>query len=184
MLRLVAIGTASGGLVSRCRGGDQAAWEELVGQFSNYVYAIAVRAFRLPAADAEDVFQETFARAYEKIDQLRDDSAIRPWLGQVARRLALDRIRDASREVPTEDVEFEAGSPELLSEIEEAMDVREAMLALSDECREMLDRFFARDQSYRMIGEELEIPLGTVASRISRCLEKLRGHYEGSKQPL
>ena len=51
-------------LVARCRAGDQAAWSELVERFSRYVYAIAVQAFRLPEADAEDVFQEVFARAF------------------------------------------------------------------------------------------------------------------------
>ena len=44
---------------------------------------------------------------------------------------------------------------------------------------ELLDRFFARDESYRTISEELELPSGTVASRISRCLAKLRSELEG-----
>ncbi|TML30473.1 MAG: hypothetical protein E6G26_00610, partial [Actinobacteria bacterium] len=57
-------------LVARCRAGDQAAWSELVERFSRYVYAIAVQAFRLPEADAEDVFQEVFARAYQHLDKL------------------------------------------------------------------------------------------------------------------
>ena len=70
-------------LVARCRTGDQAAWGELVERFSRYVYAIAVQAFRLPEADAEDVFQEVFARTYQQLDHLRDDAAIRPWIGQL-----------------------------------------------------------------------------------------------------
>ena len=45
----------------------------------------------------------------------------------------------------------------------------------------MLDRFFARDESYRVIGEALELPAGTIASRISRCLGKLREKLEGRK---
>src|SRR3989442_1514502 len=78
-------------LVARCRSGDQQAWAELVDRFSRYVYAISVQAFRLPEADAEDVFQEVFARAYEHLDGLRDDAAVRPWLGQLTRRLFIDR---------------------------------------------------------------------------------------------
>jgi len=57
--------------------------------------------------------------------------------------------------------------------------VREALAELGDPCREMLDRFFARDESYRTIGEELDLPSGTIASRISRCLGKLREQLEG-----
>ena len=70
---------SDGQLVARCRAGDQQAWQELVERFSRYVYAIATQAFRLPDADAEDVFQEVFARAYQHLDKLRDDSAVRPW---------------------------------------------------------------------------------------------------------
>ena len=85
-------------LVSRCRTGEAAAWNELVERFSRYVYAIAVRVFRLPESDAEDVFQEVFARTYEHLDRLRDDAAIRPWLAQLTRRLCVDRLRAGGRE--------------------------------------------------------------------------------------
>jgi DNA-directed RNA polymerase specialized sigma24 family protein len=55
------------------------------------------------------------------------------------------------------------------------------MAGLPDNCREILDRFFARDETYRTIGEALELPAGTIASRISRCLVKLREELEGRK---
>ena len=45
---------------------------------------------------------------------------------------------------------------------------------LGEDCQEILDRFFARDESYRTISEALDIPQGTIASRISRCLAKLK----------
>ena len=85
-------------LVARCRSGDQAAWRELVERFSRYVYAIAIQAYRLTPSDAEDVFQEVFARTYEHLDRLRDDSAIKPWIAQLTRRLAVDRLRAGARE--------------------------------------------------------------------------------------
>ena len=62
-------------LVARCRGGDEVAWRELVERFSRYVYAISVQGFRLSEPDAEDVFQEVFARAYQHLGKLRDDDA-------------------------------------------------------------------------------------------------------------
>ena len=49
---------------------------------------------------------------------------------------------------------------------------------LPEECQEVLERFFCRDESYRTIGEELGIPSGTIASRISRCLARLRQRLE------
>ena len=167
-------------LVARCRSGDQEAWAELVERFSRYVYAISVQAFRLPEADAEDVFQEVFARAYEHLDKLRDDAAVKPWLAQLTRRLCIDRLRAASRERPATDEELElAGSEETLTMLEDALTVHEALAATPEHCREILDRFFARDESYRTIGEALDLPSGTIASRISRCLGRLRELLEG-----
>jgi RNA polymerase sigma-70 factor (ECF subfamily) len=171
-------------LVARCRSGDQQAWAELVDRFSRYVYAISVQAFRLSDADAEDVFQEVFARAYQHLDRLRDDSAVRPWLAQLTRRLCIDRLRAASRERPTADDELElAGSEETLTILEDALTVHEALAAAPEHCREILDRFFARDESYRTIGEALDLPAGTIASRISRCLVRLREFLEGRTDP-
>jgi RNA polymerase sigma-70 factor (ECF subfamily) len=134
----------------------------------------------LPEADAEDVFQEVFARAYQHLDKLRDDAAVRPWLAQLTRRLCIDRLRAASRERPATDEELElAGSDETLTMLEDALTVQEALAAVPEHCREILDRFFARDESYRAIGQALELPSGTIASRISRCLSRLRTELEG-----
>jgi RNA polymerase sigma factor (sigma-70 family) len=168
-------------LVARCRAGDDDAWRELVERFSRYVYAIAVQAYRLPASDAEDVFQEVFARAYENLSKLRDDNAIRPWLAQLTRRLCLDTIRAGSRTQPEESLDPE-GVDDTIARLDEALALHEALATLPDNCREILDRFFARDESYRNIGEALDLPPGTIASRISRCLVKLRGELEGRNE--
>jgi RNA polymerase sigma-70 factor (ECF subfamily) len=164
-------------LVARCREGDEEAWAELVERFSRYVYAIAVQGFRLSDHDAEDVFQEVFARTYERLDRLREDSAVRPWLAQLTRNLCVDRLRERARVEPAEDIE--TGADETLAEVDLALDVREALEALGDPCSDLLDRFFCRDESYRTIGEGLELPPGTIASRISRCLVKMRVQLEG-----
>jgi RNA polymerase sigma-70 factor, ECF subfamily len=163
-------------LVARCRAGDQEAWRALVDRFSRYVYAIAVQAYRLPEADAEDVFQEVFTRVYERLGQLRDDGAVRPWIAQLTRHCCVDRLREGSRLELVE--ELEAGDAgDTLDRLEEAWGVREALAQLSQPCQEVLDRFFTRDESYRTIGEALAIPSGTIASRISRCLAQLRERY-------
>src|SRR5439155_20811310 len=123
-------------LVARCRSGDQQAWAELVDRFSRYVYAISVQAFRLPEADAEDVFQEVFARAYEHLDKLRDDAAVRPWLAQLTRRLCIDPLRATSRERPVADDELDAvEAEETLALLDEALSVHEALDAAQELCR-------------------------------------------------
>jgi RNA polymerase sigma-70 factor (ECF subfamily) len=167
-------------LVGRCRAGEPDAWNELVERYSRYVFAIATQGFRLSSADAEDVFQEVFTRVYTKLDTLRDDSALRPWIGQLTRRVCLDSIAASGRTQPVEEVVAEDREASL-DEFDEAFTVREALGTLSDACQEMLDRFFARDESYRTISEELDLPSGTIASRISRCLRSLRAELEGKK---
>jgi RNA polymerase sigma factor (sigma-70 family) len=166
-------------LVARCRTGDESAWAELVNRFSRYVFAIATQGFGLRADDAEDVFQEVFARTYQHLDRLRDDEAIRPWIAQLTRRLSIDKIRAGSREQLSDEEIEPSGVDETFDRLDEALSVREALAQLSESCQEILDRFFARDESYQTIGETLEIPSGTIASRISRCLAKLREILEG-----
>jgi RNA polymerase sigma factor (sigma-70 family) len=168
-------------LVARCRDGDQAAWSELVNRFSRYVYAITSRVYRLGKHDAEDVFQEVFARTYERLDGLRDDDAVRPWIGTLTRRLCVDRLRVGSREQPMDEPIDPGETDDAIETLDEAMAVHDGLKALPEHCGEILDRFFARDESYRVIGEALDLPAGTIASRISRCLTKLRRELEGRK---
>jgi RNA polymerase sigma factor (sigma-70 family) len=170
-------------LVARCRAGDDSAWRELVERFSRYVYAIAVQGFRLPSHDAEDVFQEVFTRTYQRLDRLRDDGAIKPWLAQLTRNLCLDRIREASRMQPT-DEEIAFGADETLAQLDVALTVRGELDQLGEPCAELLDRFFCLDESYKTIAEALDLPAGTIASRISRCLAKLRERLEGRNDPV
>jgi RNA polymerase sigma factor (sigma-70 family) len=173
---------SDGELVAACRGGDPGAWNELVERFSRYVYAICTQGFRLGVADAEDVFQDVFTKVYEGLAKLRQDDSVRPWIAQLTRRTCIDHLRSSSRELPGDELE-PSGYDDLVDLLDEALTVRQALDGLGEPCREVLDRFFARDESYRTIGDALDLPAGTIASRISRCLEKLRTAMEESREP-
>jgi len=123
-----------------------------------------------------------FSRTYEHLERLRSDEAIRPWIGQLTRRLCVDRLRAARRLEPGPAAAEVADVDVRLEQIEEALTVRDALVTLTADCREILDRFFCCDQSYREIGEQLDLPPGTIASRISRCLGKLRECLEGRSE--
>jgi RNA polymerase sigma factor (sigma-70 family) len=169
-------------LVRRCRIADQAAWSELVERFSPYVYAILTRGFDLDPTAAEEVFQEVFTRAFRRLDTLIDDRALKPWLAQLTRRAAIDRLRATRAEVDL-DALPEAGGPDpALELIEQALSVRRALAELPDPYRDVVQRFFIGDQSYRTIAAELGLPAGTIASRISRGLAMLRELLEGSAE--
>jgi RNA polymerase sigma factor (sigma-70 family) len=174
------LGPSDSELVQACRRKDEVAWTLLVERFARYVYAIATQAYRLSEHDADEVFQEVFARTYEHLDRLRSDEAIRPWIGQLTRRLAIDRLRAARREQLGEEAlqRVEGQADESMERVEEAVAVHAAMATLPENCQDILDRFFARGQSYQEIARALELPMGTIASRISRCLVKLRRALE------
>jgi RNA polymerase sigma factor (sigma-70 family) len=172
---------ADADLVARCRTGDQEAWNELVNRFSRYVYAITSRVYRLSPHDAEDVFQDVFTRTFERLDDLRDDAAVRPWIATLTRRLCVDKLRGGAREHLVEEPLEDAGADDGMAEVDEAMAVHDAMRTLPEHCAEILDRFFTRDESYKTIGLALDLPPGTIASRISRCLSKLKNQLEGRK---
>jgi RNA polymerase sigma-70 factor (ECF subfamily) len=164
------------GLVARCRRGDADAWPEFVHRFAPYVHAIAVRGYRLSEQDAEDVFQEVFLRAWTRIGDLREDAAIRAWLGQLTRRLAIDRLRARAREAVREDLDTLHDLPmqDALAGLDEALTVRAAIERLPGIHREIVDRFFIDGQSHATIAADLGIAEGTVASRLSRARERLR----------
>jgi RNA polymerase sigma-70 factor (ECF subfamily) len=165
-------------LVARCRSGDDEAWNQLVERFSRYVYAICSQGFRFGRQDAEDVFQDVFAKVFEQLGRLRDDGAVRPWIAQLTRRTCIDRLRRVQEDA-SDDVE-PAGFDDHLAELNEALAVREMLATLPEACQEILDRFFARDESYKTIADDLDLPPGTIASRISRCLDRLKAVMEDS----
>ena len=137
-------------LAARCRAGDDDAWRELVDRFSRYVHAIATQGYRLHGDEAEDVFQDVFARAYERLESLRSNEALRPWIGQLTGRLCIDRIRAARPESAGEDtVDLEA--EDVLARIDEALDVHVALAALSSDCREILTASIPRSPSSQQV---------------------------------
>ena len=162
-------------LVARCRSGDAEAWTVLVERFSRYVYAICVRGFRLsPRTTPRTCSRTSSRRSTSGSSRLRDDSAIRPWIAPADPPRCIDRLapaRRGGRRARTSTSPNRSTTPRRL---DAALDVRQALQALGEHCREILDRFFARDESYRTIGAALDLPAGTIASRISRCLEKLK----------
>src|SRR3954454_10687957 len=112
---------ADADLVARCRGGDQQAWAELVNRFSRYVYAITSRVYRLSQHDAEDVFQDVFARTFQHLDELRDDAAVRPWIATLTRRLCVDCLRAGGREQLVEEPLDDAAADDEFDELDDAM---------------------------------------------------------------
>ena len=176
----MAIALSDAELVQRCRAGDLDAWNQLVERFSRYVYAICTQGFRLPQSDAEDVFQEVFTRVYTRLDTLRDDSALRPWIGQLTRRLCMDTIAASGRMQPVaahRARKVGANPRRSGGGIRRARGAGRALRA----CQEMLDRFFARDESYRTISASSISRLARSRAASPAACASCRQQLEGKK---
>jgi RNA polymerase sigma-70 factor (ECF subfamily) len=127
------------------------------------------------ASDAEDLTQQTFLIAHQKFDQLREPDKARGWLCTVARRCFLKSVR---RKRPTAASSLEMNLDFLPDEpTEEPIDRQALQLALDelpDEFRLVLVMFYFEFCTYQEIAEKLELPVGTVMSRLSRAKGHLR----------
>jgi RNA polymerase sigma-70 factor (ECF subfamily) len=142
-------------------------------------YACLYRyAFRLAgaAAEAEDLVQEAFCQAQQKLHQLRDWDRARPWLFSILRNGYLQRLRSARKE-PTLSLDDVGEVPERASDPLPEIDPRRLQAALNDlpePYRTPLILFYFEDFSYRDIAEHMEVPIGTVMSRLARARAYLK----------
>jgi RNA polymerase sigma factor, sigma-70 family len=166
-------------LVRRCLAGEEAAWEEMVRQYSRRIYNLAYR-FTGNRAAAEDLTQEVFLRLYRTLEQYDPrEGDLSSWLMRVARNLIIDDYRRRAR-TPAQNGEDlaeheyhlradEREDPHALVERRELSEQIHAALAkLSPELRACVILRDLEGLSYQEIAEALQIPEGTVKSRINR----------------
>ena len=135
--------------------------------------------------DAEDLLQKTFLIAHQKMDQVRDPSATRSWLFTVLRNCFLKSKR---RRLPLSFAEFDFDAngiietKPVLDELDEE-ELFAAIHALPDPYKLVTLMFYFEDLSYKQIAEQLEIPTGTVMSRLSRAKAHLRRALSPDNEP-
>jgi RNA polymerase sigma-70 factor (ECF subfamily) len=149
--------------------------QRLVDQHYEALYRYAYR-LSGRATDAEDLTQDAFCQAQTKLGQLRDEQCAKAWLFSIVRNRYLHRFRDSQRQpvVPLESVgELSDKLPRQLPEIEPAQ-LQEALNELPEEFRTPLILFFFEDFTYRDIADQMNLPIGTVMSRLARAKTHLR----------
>ncbi len=176
-----------GELLDKARKGDRDAFASLVTRYQDELYTMALRHLGSPA-DAADVVQETFLRAYLNLPILK--GTVRGWLYRVAINAAHDVQRRHKRK-PTSPLEDHEGNvidlpdpalgPDASAEARErAAAIREALTTVQPEYRVAVILRDVNELSYEEMSEALRIPVGTVKSRISRgraqLATALRGH--------
>ena len=167
-------------LVSRCLRGDETAWEDLVRQHTRKVYALCYR-FTGSGAEAQDLTQEVFLRVFRTIKSFHsDEGSFATWLARVTRNLLIDHYRRTRQERVTDSIEEQlpmleqvgTGAPARPDHAlagREASEILQATLQkLSPDLREAVILRDLQEMEYREIAAVLEIPEGTVKSRINR----------------
>jgi RNA polymerase sigma-70 factor (ECF subfamily) len=142
-------------------------------------------AFRLTGsvADAEDLTQQVFLVAQQKLEQVRDAQCVRGWLFAILRNAYL-KTRRQRLPLPAASAELDINTvPD--DDVEEAIDgeqLQAAIDSLNDEFKITVLLFYFEHRSYREIAQLLEIPIGTVMSRLSRAKAQLRDRLCRSPQ--
>jgi RNA polymerase sigma factor (sigma-70 family) len=158
--------------------GNQLAWSSIVSTYSGLVWSVA-GAYRLSSVDAADVFQGTWLRLVEHLDDIRDPGHLGAWLATTARREALQLLRRAGRDLAVRDTGHAVAgvlptADEELLRIEEYQALRSAFGRLPGNCQCLLRLLFADPPApYADIAAALGMPVGSIGPTRSRCLASL-----------
>ena len=163
-------------LVRRAQQGDRGAYSDLVRQHHSGVINVVYRMCG-DSQIAEDAAQEAFIRAWQNLDRYQPKSAFRNWLYRIATNAALDMLRKDRHELDIEGVPLaarKAGPEQVIESVQRAERVKAAVLALPAGSRAVLVLREYEGLSYKEISETLEIPIGTVMSRLNYGRNLLR----------
>jgi RNA polymerase sigma-70 factor (ECF subfamily) len=186
-------------LMSRLRDhDDEAAFETLVHRYEKPLFNYLNRYLRNPQL-AEEAFQNAFARVYQKRDYFTQDRRFRPWLYSIATNQAVDELRKEGRhqaasldqkrsegdsgQVSLLDL-LEAGAPspyEQMETEERRAWTRRAIDELPDYLRVVVLLVYFQGLKYREAAEILDIPVGTVKSRLNTALSQLGAAWRGER---
>ncbi len=166
-------------LVERCLRGDDAAWEDLVRAHTRKVYAICLR-FTGSDHEAQDLTQEVFLRIFRTLKSFRaGEGSFGVWLARLTRNLLIDHYRRTRVERASESLEdqlpmleektaMSARTEGMLAGREASELLQAALQKLSPELRETVILRDLEEMEYREIARVLDVPEGTVKSRLNR----------------
>jgi RNA polymerase sigma-70 factor, ECF subfamily len=174
--------------VRRARRGDSSAFAALVRGLQRPVYGLCLRLLRSDA-EATEVAQETFLRAYQHLERFDDARPFDLWILTIARNLCLDILRRRQK-VQMEDVEphaltlasHEANSEEQAIDRQQRRSLEDAMGTLSDDDREVLALYYVQKRTTKEIAVIMGVAPGTIMARLFRAREKLRTRMNQAEQ--
>jgi RNA polymerase sigma-70 factor (ECF subfamily) len=167
-------------LVEQFQAGDVAGFEDLYRRYYGRLYRFCLKRVG-DSAEAEEVTQEAFARAYTAMPRLAGERKFYPWLSVIAARLCLDTHRRRARSVPLPELDLGAVEGDQEKHVLQAADrqmLRDAMARLGPRHQEVLRLREQEGWSYQRIAEYYEVSLGTVEQLLWRARRALRREFE------
>lgn len=177
-------------LVEATLDGDNQSFGILVQRYQDRLFNTLLR-FTGSRHDASDLVQDAFVQAFVKLSSFRGDSQFYTWLYRIAMNLSLSQRRkkrpvasvDAAKDqVGEEPIDEDEGPDSDLLRKERAQVVQDALLRLGEEHRQILVLREMENCSYDQIGEILNVPVGTVRSRLFRARLQLKEHLQAMLQ--
>ncbi len=165
-------------LVRDAQAGDRDAFGELFERFKRHVFAIAFRRLN-NYAEAQELTQDVFIQALQKISQLRQAEAFGGWLRSITHRMAINRAVRRGRDLPTEPMLLEASCVEEQTplayaiESERETQLHEGLQRLRDLDRKTLIAFYVEGQSLIEMSDAFDAPLGTIKRRLHVARKRL-----------
>ncbi len=168
-------------LVKECLSGNEDAWSLLIDKYKALIYSIPVK-YNLSQPEAADVFQATCTELLIRLPELREPRALPKWLMQVAHHECY-RMKRMNQRVVSRDAEPNLPEPEippvaesLVQQTQEEQMLREAMTALSPQCRRLVELLFFETPSrpYTEVAAELGLAVGSIGFTRQKCIERLR----------
>ena len=165
--------------VDRCLAGDQQAFGLLVERHKTVVYSLARRMVR-NEAEAEDIAQEAFVRAYVSLRSFRRESSFRNWLCRIATRLCIDHLRSrrTEKELTVNEELLDSPRPGPEEEVVVQEQLRLALSRIPAHLRAAVVLRHLEELSYQEMAEILQLPLGTVKTHLRRGRAALKQELE------
>jgi RNA polymerase sigma-70 factor (ECF subfamily) len=163
-------------LVELAQQGDRNAFGELVSRHREGVINVAYR-MSGNVQMAEDIAQEAFIKAWQKLPSYRPQAPFRNWVYRIATNATLDLLRKEKDTVDLDAIQIASPIPHVedqVADTQRAGQVRQAVLALPEASRSVLALREYEGLSYQEIADTLDIPLGTVMSRLNYARKAMR----------
>jgi RNA polymerase sigma-70 factor (ECF subfamily) len=166
-------------LIERCLAGEEGAWDEMVRGYTRRVYSVCYR-FTGSAGEAQDLTQEVFLRVFRTLKSFRfGEGSFLVWLNRLTRNLLIDHYRRTKLDRATDSIEEQLPRLEETGAVSSRTDsmlagreaselLQSALLKLSPDLRETVILRDLQELEYREIAEVLNVPEGTVKSRLNR----------------